>query len=405
MLSNVVCPKPQVLALAPCAPVSARTLSTFSKSVLTMAIFRKPLQQREVAIIRNMKKKLGLPVTKIATAVERTKRTVYKALDGSWKMKKRGRREALTKKDVTMLVRRLKAMIKQANGRREVTLGMLKKATRCKANLKCIRKNLHQRGIRFRRLREKCLLKKSDVKARCLFAQQYKDKTAEWWLKNVDFHWGLKNFPVYTSSEGRDHAARREVRGAYRKRSEGLEEWYVVQPKNLRYNPGVRSCRIAAGVGKGGVLLWHEIKGAWTGAKAAELYAGPVKNALIAANPRKRRHTVLEDNDPTGFKSKLAAKAKAASKLTVFAIPPRSPDLNVCDYALWQQVTRNMRRQEKKFKKSKRESRAEYVDRLRKTAKRLSVNFVRSAIMDMRRRCQRLFAAKGRHFEEGGRGK
>ena len=44
----------------------------------------------------------------------------------------------------------------------------------------------------------------------------------------------------------------------------------------------------------------------------------------------------------------------------------------------------------------------QYVARLRKTAKSLPVSFVRKAIGDMRRRCQRLYEAKGHHSEEGG---
>ena len=147
---------------------------------LRMKYCRKPLQEREVAIIRNMKKMLKLPVTKIALAVERTKRTVYKSLDPKWTFNTRGRPEALTKKEVPALVRRLKAMITKAKGRTEITLAMLKMSTRCKANLKCIRKNLQERGIRFRRLRQKCLLRKSDITARYLFAQKHKDKSAEW---------------------------------------------------------------------------------------------------------------------------------------------------------------------------------------------------------------------------------
>ena len=59
----------------------------------------------------------------------------------------------------------------------------------------------------------------------------------------------------------------------------------------------------------------------------------------------------------------------------------------------------------RKFPKSKRETRAEYVARLKKAAKSLPKRFVEKAIMDMRRRCQRLYAAKGKHFEEGGKGK
>ena len=62
-----------------------------------------------------------------------------------------------------------------------------------------------------------------------------------------------------------------------------------------------------------------------------------------------------------------------------------------------------MRRQEKKFPKAKRETRAQYVLRLRKAAKGLTKTFVEKAIGGMQERCRRLYAAKGGHFEEGGR--
>ena len=49
-----------------------------------------------MAIIRNMEKKLKLPVTKIALTVERTKRTVYKAFVPKWTFNMLGRPEAST---------------------------------------------------------------------------------------------------------------------------------------------------------------------------------------------------------------------------------------------------------------------------------------------------------------------
>ena len=90
-------------------------------------VCRKPLQQREVAIIRRMKNVLGLPVTQIALATDRNKSTVYKALDTAWRFVKRGRPSKLTKKDVAMLVRTLKAMQQKARARKEITLAMFKR--------------------------------------------------------------------------------------------------------------------------------------------------------------------------------------------------------------------------------------------------------------------------------------
>ncbi len=44
-----------------------------------------------------------------------------------------------------------------------------------------------------------------------------------------------------------------------------------------------------------------------------------------------------------------------------------------------------------------------YLDRLLKTAMSLDKSFVESAIRSMKSRCEKLYLAKGGHFEEGGR--
>ena len=75
----------------------------------------------------------------------------------------------------------------------------------------------------------------------------------------------------------------------------------------------------------------------------------------------------------------------------------------MCDYAVWKKINRKMRAQEKMFPKSKYETRAEHVARLQKTAKSLTQSFINNSIGDMTRRCQRLYAARGGYFEEGGR--
>ena len=90
------------------------------------------------------------------------------------------------------------------------------------------------------------------------------------------------------------------------------------------------------------------------------------------------------------------------SGISVFRIPPHSPDLNVCDYALWRQVSRKMRAKEAKWPRGKKETRAAYILRLRRTAKCLSTKFVKAAIGNMKERCARLYKAKGCLFEEGG---
>ena len=108
-----------------------------------------------------------------------------------------------------------------------------------------------------------------------------------------------------------------------------------------------------------------------------------------------------QDNDPTGFKSRLGERGKKASKIRVFQIPKRSPDLNVMDYAIWRPINRKMRLQERRFHVSKRETRAEYISRLRRVALNLPRKTIEKAVAQMKTRCELLYKVKCGHFEEG----
>ena len=60
-----------------------------------------------------------------------------------------------------------------------------------------------------------------------------------------------------------------------------------------------------------------------------------------------------------------------------------------------------MRRQERSFPAKEVETKQAYLKRLNRTARRLGEGFLRRSIADMKRRRQRLHAARGGHFPEG----
>ena len=62
-----------------------------------------------------------------------------------------------------------------------------------------------------------------------------------------------------------------------------------------------------------------------------------------------------------------------------------------------------MRECEANWPQGKKETRDQYVARLRKTAKALPKKFIEDSIGDMQRRCARLYEVKGSFFEEGGK--
>jgi hypothetical protein len=375
-------------------------INTVAAWLLFAMGIRKTMTQRELQIIKNMKKKLKIPITKIALATDRNKSTIYSALKLKKFVQHRGRPQVLTPKLVRRLITILKAMIKKAKGRREITMAMLIKRSKVKMGGKAIRKSLAKKGIRFRRLRSKPLLTKEDKTKRFRFGKKYRNKPVAFWRRLLSID--CKNFPAYVSAKARDYAAMREVRGAYRERGEGLDEAYVTVPKDLRYNPGAKPVKILGGVAKGRVCVWHDYGSKWNGKVAADCYLGPIKKGLKKTWPRRRSFKVLEDNDPTGFKSKQGIKAKKAAQISVFEIPPRSPDLSVMDYAIWRAINKKMRNQERKFPRSKRETRSAYRARLQRAALSLPKQSINKAIGSMKRRCQLIYKAKGGHIEEGG---
>ncbi len=76
--------------------------------------------------------------------------------------------------------------------------------------------------------------------------------------------------------------------------------------------------------GAGRVLMWHEVKGTWNVNKACSMYSGPLKRSLVKIyGSKKRKYTVMEDNDPSGYKSRKAIDCKAANRLNVLPLPRR----------------------------------------------------------------------------------
>ena len=66
----------------------------------------------------------------------------------------------------------------------------------------------------------------------------------------------------------------------------------------------------------------------------------------IHTTPRAQsKWTLLDDNDPTGFRPKAGMKAKEAAGLKAFEIPRRCAQFKMFDYPLWEEVEKRMRAQ------------------------------------------------------------
>ena len=100
---------------------------------------------------------------------------------------------------------------------------------------------------------------------------------------------------------------------------------------------------------------------------------------------------IIEDNDPTGYKSRQAIAAKEALGITTLPWPKYSPELNPLDYSLWDAV--ESKALEKRA--AARETVETYKRRLRSIALSLSESFVRKSVEGLPKRLKQVIDAKG----------
>ena len=360
------------------------------------------MTEEEKRIVREMHSERLMSPTDIAKAVGRGLSSICRLLAQKKPPNPSGSRAALSKEQVDRAVKILDGLIDKADGCAEVTLGMLKKRCKLKCCDRVLFNAIHARGYWFRTLRKKMILTPDDIVERFRWSKKYRKYSKRWWLKNVHVHLDNKHFKVALTVFGRRLLAKRKCRGCYRRKGKSLRSGHVRPDPKLRINTGAKGILKMGGVGGGKVLVWKTIIGHWSGQQAADMYKDVVAKAVKKQYPGKRNFTILEDNDPTGNVSVKGLEAKRLSKLHVLQIPKRSPDLNVLDYAIWTEVEKRLRDQEKAFPKTKKETREAFEHRLDRAAHELPKAFIDDAIGNLCERTQLLYEAKGALFEEGG---
>ena len=109
-----------------------------------------------------------------------------------------------------------------------------------------------------------------------------------------------------------------------------------------------------------------------------------------APGREKAKYVVLEDNDPTGYKSNKALEAKRDLGIQAMQFPRYSPDLNPLDFYLWDAIERRMR-----AAKTAPMSVAAYKARLRRVAMSIPEAEIREAVLSIKARAKAVCDAKG----------
>jgi hypothetical protein len=306
----------------------------------------------------------------------------------------RGRRRVLTPAKIRKIFDTRKHLILKHKGEQEITWPMVLRASRVKCDPTTAAKSLQAAGydVKARKHRMKPMRTDEAIQHRYEQCGRWRRCPATYWDETLDFIMDNKRWEVPTYDLAKRAAKLRKPRFVLRTRSEGLKKGFTKpHPKKHRTNPGA-SVSVVAGICRGRVRVWHYLdKGRWNGEVAANVYADPIIKCLRRNFPDKETYKILEDNDPSGYKSNKALDQKKELKIQTVDLPKYSPDLNPCDYFLWDEIERRMAKNVPKG----RESVTAYKARLRSTAMAIPESVIRKGVQDMKKRTQAVWEAEG----------
>ena len=173
--------------------------------------------------------------------------------------------------------------------------------------------------------------------------------------------------------------------------AEGLKDEFTKPGrKKNRMNTGAKAS-VCAVISNGRIVLCHYLPKTWNGQAAADLYANITFKTLQRVPGKKRAYILIEDNDPTGYKSSKAKVSKASLGIKVHVFPRYSPDISPLDFSVWKVVEAKVLANCPK----RVETVVEYKARMRLTALRVQRVVVFTAVGALAKRVRQLKDVKG----------
>lgn len=292
----------------------------------------------------------------------------------------RGRKCKLSARAVAALDKKRKELVDKCYGIREVHWPeVIKKARVTQVHQNTAKNALARAGISVatRRNREKPERRQEHIDERMEKCGKWRYLAHDYFSETADLIMDNKGFDIPTTSEARAYKSKQRVRYQIRTRGEGLLPQYTKPNcKRNRRNLGGR-LTVCAGISKDRVVLWKYIEGKWNGKAAENIYRHDIAKIFQRRVPHKAAPVIVEDNDPTGYKSSLAVAAKKELGFKVLALPRYSPDLNPLDFFLWNNIEQRMAMNAPSGK----ESVEQYKRRLRKVAMSTSRILIRKTLV------------------------
>ena len=223
----------------------------------------------------------------------------------------RGPKVKLTPVQVRRLNAARKDLIHKAAAEGEVHIAdVMAKAKINHVSIATVSKHFKKLGVSWKAPREAPLRMKPDEEECVHICSRRKRFPNDYFTDKVDGMWDNKKFDVALHPRGKRYLKMKKVRGHLRTRAEGVARHFT-KPKSTknRVNPGT-SVNVCAGIINCRVRVWEYLPERWCADAAVKLYEGPIIAALRKHRGTSAPYTVLEDNDPSGYKANAAKDAK-----------------------------------------------------------------------------------------------
>lgn len=253
------------------------------------------------------------------------------------------------------------------------------------ASTRTVCRMLNKHGYHYCQARKKGLLNKSDKAKRLEFARKAKTFSDDFWERNIAFYFDGVGFGHKSNPHGE---ARATSTMTWRKPKEGLQR----TTKGKKEGSGGRMAHFFVGIShQKGVVLCERYECKLTGESFATFVRRKFPAAFIASGKADCK-TFLQDGDPRQV-SKAAKNAMIDIGCDMFAIPPRSPDLNPIEN-IFHQVRKQLKDDALQLEIT-RENYEQFYTRVQKTLKEFSVDFINKTIESMNRRIDMVIKTKG----------
>ena len=243
-----------------------------------------------------------------------------------------GRTKVLTVPLRKWVISRLLALRKKSECTSYDLQRELAKNKKVSVHVDTIRKALHKEGYKYLKRVQKPKYNKEERETRVAFANKVLAISQQRFLKETNFCMdGVVLITPPTEKTARENFCRSDITKVWRKSSEGVLPELQGFDKYAKQAPKERVIGLWGGVSANGFAPtpWHDNRKTDTDEWHASLVAGELRAALRQTNPHKQRGPwqIICDNE--GFlRERKCQTFYARHNITLWKLPPRSPDLN-----------------------------------------------------------------------------